>query len=269
VPGDIGEVARGAELRGRMHGPQCQRAHGIERQLLSHGDDAGLECDGQAAAGDPGEVGRCGEDHEGHEELAAGRKPADRHRRDAEDRADQLQRCAGAGRRHVRRLDAHRAVAGGIGIGEGVVVDVGIAVPGLPVERIAHHRVGTEHAADVGVVDPAVEVHQADVGEHLLAGEASDGLADDAVGRVIEGVVAETLKVPRKYCQVKMACSVPKSYNKHATALFFCEFPQFGQDLRLAGRCIESGTEVIEVPVLPCQFMLNKWVGEHNFLIYI
>jgi len=186
MPGHIGEVGRGAELRGRMHGPQCERAHGIERVLRSHGDDAGLERDGQAAAGDAGKVGRGGDDHQGHEYLAAGRKAADRHRRDAEDRADQLQRCAGAWLRQIGRLDAHRAVAGGIRIGEGVVVDIGIAVPGLAVERVAHHRVGAEHAADIRIVDPPVEVHDADVGQELLAGEAADGLADDAVDAVVE-----------------------------------------------------------------------------------
>jgi YD repeat-containing protein len=29
------------------------------------------------------------------------------------------------------------------------------------------------HAGDQGIVDPAIEVHETDVGEHLLAGEAA------------------------------------------------------------------------------------------------
>ena len=77
------------------------------------------------------------------------------------------------------------AVAVGVGDAERVVDDVGVAVPRLPVERVGHERIGAHHAPDQGVVHPAVEVNEADIGQLFLAGEAADGLAGDAAGGIV------------------------------------------------------------------------------------
>jgi hypothetical protein len=97
---------------------------------------------------------------------------------------------------------SEEAVAIGVGEGERVVDDVAVAVPRLAVQRVGHERVGAHHAADQRVVDPAVQVHKADIVKLLLAGEAARGLAGDVAGRVVRpvrvaplapGVVAQAL----------------------------------------------------------------------------
>ena len=107
--------------------------------------------------------------------------------RSAEERADRLAPAA----------HSEEAVAVGVGEGERVVDDVAVAVPRLPVQRVGHERVGAHHAADQRVVDPAVQMHEADIGQLLLAGEAARGLASavEVAGRVV-GAVGEAPLAP-------------------------------------------------------------------------
>ena len=53
------------------------------------------------------------------------------------------------------------------------------AVPALAVIGILGHRIGGAEAAEHRVVDAAIHMHQADIGELLVAGEATRRLAGD------------------------------------------------------------------------------------------
>jgi hypothetical protein len=54
---------------------------------------------------------------------------------------------------------------------------------------LRHHRIGADHASNQRVVETAVEVDEADVGELLLAGEAAGRLAGGRIAVGAAGVV--------------------------------------------------------------------------------
>src|SRR5579863_3409520 len=78
---------------------------------------------------------------------------------------------------------AEAEVAAGIDPRERVVEQVGIAVVALAVVGRLDEGVGGEEAPDGRVVDPAVEVDQADAVHLLLAGEAAGEHAYQREGR--------------------------------------------------------------------------------------
>ena len=73
--------------------------------------------------------------------------------------------------------------ARGVGVGERVVVGVGVAVEALGTVGRLDKGVGGEEASEGGVVDPAVHVDQPDAVEMLVAGEAARGFPVEGVRR--------------------------------------------------------------------------------------
>jgi hypothetical protein len=59
--------------------------------------------------------------------------------------------------------------AGRVGERQRIVVDVGVAVPGLQVAGVLHVWIGGQEATDFRVVDPPVHVHEVDGIDHLVA----------------------------------------------------------------------------------------------------
>jgi hypothetical protein len=183
---------RHARERRRMLGEVADPVH---QHRLHEGEGARVHGLDEVAAVEPGDRRRADEREYRRKRRAAGTgSNAHGGDRDPQDVAEQMmaREPVQAWRRRDCGDAGPRAVAGGIGVGERVVPDVGVAVPGLPVERIAHHRIGAGHAADVRVVDAPVEMHERDAGQHLLPGEAARRLTRDAVGRIVATVVPET-----------------------------------------------------------------------------
>ncbi len=95
------------------------------------------------------------------------------------------------------------AVSGGVHQVQRVVDHVAVAVVVLAVQGILDNRVGAQHPAQGGVVDPPVHVDQADGVEMFVAGEATiqgrggdwSTLPGDGVAALAEGVVAEPFYV--------------------------------------------------------------------------
>ncbi len=71
--------------------------------------------------------------------------------------------------------DCLKEMPGGIGIGEGVIEHIGIAVQCLRIDQALHKGVGGEEAAEGGVVEAGIHVDQAEGVEHLVAGVAPGG----------------------------------------------------------------------------------------------
>jgi hypothetical protein len=74
---------------------------------------------------------------------------------------------------------AHETVARGIGEVERAVADVRVAVPALRGEWALGGRIRGAEASQQRVVDAPVHVHEADLVELLVTGEATVGLAGD------------------------------------------------------------------------------------------
>src|SRR5579864_3872415 len=116
-----------------------------------------------------------------------GLRAADEHeRRDLDDGSkdrDLPQRTLYEVEDAVEDLAEYRMPAG-IGKGEGVVAGIAVAVPALGAHGELGQRVGAGELHLHRVVDAPVHVHEADVGQALLAREAARRLRRDGVGGV-------------------------------------------------------------------------------------
>ena len=59
---------------------------------------------------------------------------------------------------------------------------------GLAICAVGNDGIGAGDTTDSGIVEPHIHVHEADVGQHLVAGIAACGLTGDAIGRIVGAV---------------------------------------------------------------------------------
>ncbi len=164
----------------------CQIPDHLERPSCCRRDQTGLQGLAEIAAGDARHQGRC---------CGTANRPktswgADRRGRNRQEVAQDGRAAQHPAQRLERLLPeaAHEAVAGGVGEVERAVADIGIAVPALRGERVLRHRIGGAEATEQGIVDAAVHVHQANVVQLFVAGEAARGLAGQAACRVVGAI---------------------------------------------------------------------------------
>ena len=163
-------------------------AHGGECHSGGHRNKPGFQRQPKVSAGQPRDHrrGDTGADRAAYH-AGSNRQNLPDNRHTSQQLAERLER--------LLPETAHEAIAGRIGEVQRAVADIGVAVPALRRERVLRGRIGGAEAAQHRVVDTAIHMYQANIGELLMAGEAARRLAGDTAGRIILAI-GETALAP-------------------------------------------------------------------------